>query len=142
MSIPELTPKDSASDKLANVRKAIGAGVSAAFAAAVPLLGLALTDGVVTGEEAGNVAAAFAGGLISVAYVTWQTVNRPKPSDVAKLQDMVAAVPPIVLQAADPSTVQYVGSPELPVDPADLDKASEEVDATPPAEGYTPKHTA
>lgn len=108
---------DTTGDKIANARKAIGAGVSAAFAAAVPLLGTALVDGTVDGTEAGGIAAAFAGALVTVTYVTWQTVNRPKPTDVAALANAVAAVPPIVVQAVPADQVTYVGPPVLPTEP-------------------------
>jgi len=98
---------------------AIGAAVSKAFAAAIPLVGSALTDGTVTADEAGGIAAAPAGALVTVDYVTWQTVNKAKPSDAAALAQAAAAIPPIVLQAVDPTTVQYIGAPELPVDVTD-----------------------
>jgi hypothetical protein len=121
ISTPTPTPEvtDTAGDKLANARKAIAAGVAAAFAAGIPLFGKAILDGVVTADEAGTTAAAFVGALVSVAYVTWQTVNKPKPTDVLALQEAVAAVPPIVIATAvDPAAVEYVGLPDLPVDPA------------------------
>jgi len=95
---------DTTGNKIDNARKSIAAGVSAAFAASIPLVGAALTDGVVTGQEAGGIAAAFAGALVTVGYVTWQTVNKPKPTDVAALDAQVtqlaAASAPIVVVAA------------------------------------------
>ena len=146
MSIPELAT-DTTKDKLAAARKAVGAGVSAAFAAAVPLVGVALTDGVVTGQEAGGVAAAFAGALVSVAYVTWQTVNKPTPSDVAALTAAVQAVPPIVLEAVPNSEQSYQGwvtlpDPDAPLPTAPEGHVQDEIDATPVADDYSPKHTA
>ena len=115
-TIDPTIPTDTFDQKVANGRKAIAAGVSAGFAAAVPLVGAALTDGQVTGDEAGGIAAAFAGALVTVAYVTWQTVNKARPSDVAKLEQAVGAVPPIVLEAVDPATIEYVGEPDLLVE--------------------------
>lgn len=135
-------PKDTTSDKIGNARKAIAAGVAAAFAAGIPIFGRSILDGVITGDEAGLIASAFFGALASVGYVTWQTVNRIKPTDIPKMEAIVGGVPQVVLRAADPATVQYVGLPDVPTDPADLDKAEDEVDETPAPEGYTPKHTA
>jgi len=109
---------DSTADKFANARKALAAGVAAAFAAGVPVFGNAILDGAVSGDEAGLVAAAFFGALFSVTYVTWQTVNRPKPTDIAALAAAVSAVPPVVVQGVDAASVEYVGEPELPEDPA------------------------
>jgi drug/metabolite transporter superfamily protein YnfA len=129
--------EDTTGDKVANARKSIGAGVSAAFAAAIPLVGVALTDGVVTGQEAGGVAAAFAGALVSVAYVTWQTVNKPKPSEQEALGKLIATAAavsaPIVLTEAPPIS-ELVGGMQG-------NFVSEE-DATPVPDGYQSKHTA
>lgn len=121
-------PVDSTGDKLANARKAIAAGVAAAFAAGIPLFGKSILDGTVTGDEAGLIASAFFGALVSVTYVTWQTVNKPKPSDIVALQAAVAAVPPIVVQGFDPTSVEFVGLPDLPADPADLTASTDVVD--------------
>ena len=116
-TLPEV--KNTTGDLLANGRKAAGAGVAAAFAAAVPVLGTALTDGVLDGDELGTIAAAFFGALVSVGYVTWQTVNRPTPKQEAQFVQAVDAaahaVPPIVVQGVDPATVEYVGAPDLPI---------------------------
>jgi len=118
-TLPEV--KNTMSDLLANGRKAAGAGFAAAFAAGIPVLGTALADGVVTGDEVGTIAAAFFGALFSVGYVTWQTANKPTPVQEAAFVQAVdqaaAAVPPIVVQGVDPATVEYVGPPTLPVEP-------------------------
>jgi len=117
-TLPEV--KNTTGDLLANGRKAAGAGVAAAFAAAVPVLGTALTDGVLNGDELGTIAAAGFGALLSVGYVTWQTVNRPTPKQEAQFVQAVDAaahaVPPIVVQGVDPALVEYVGAPDLPVE--------------------------
>lgn len=117
-TLPEV--KNTAGDLITNGRKAIAAGVAAGFSAAVPLVGAALTDGHLDGDELGGIAAAFAGALFAVGYVTWQTVNRPTPKQEAEFVQAVDAaanaVPPIVVQGVDPAVVEYVGEPELPVD--------------------------
>lgn len=141
LNIPT-TFQDTFKDKLANARKAVGAGVTAGIAAATPLFINALQLGSeggasITGPEIGLVVGGFFGALASVGYVTWNTVNKPTPADIAALSAAVSAVPPVFINSTPPSQQEYDGIPvEIPVE------IPKEEDETPVAEGYQPRHTS
>lgn len=150
MTIDSTNVKDTVSDKLANARKAIGAGVTAGIAAATPLIVNAVqlgSDGgaTVTGAEIGIVVGGFFAALASVGYVTWQTANKPKPSDVAETEAVIAKV------AAASAPIVVVASPGAVADDSladadalashDANLFASEVDETPVDGDYDAKHS-
>jgi hypothetical protein len=60
----------------ARIRKAVIAGLGAGVAAAMGLLPQVLADAVVTAEEAGTLAGAFAAALVAVGWATWRVPNK------------------------------------------------------------------
>ena len=141
--------KDTVGAKLANARKAIGAGVTAGLAAATPLFISAIQIGSdggasVTGNEIGAIGGGFVAALLSVGYVTWQTANKPKPTDVAKIGAAIdaaaAASAPVTVLVNSEANTDQVDAVEAAIK-ADAALFSE-VDETPVDKGYEPKHTA
>lgn len=65
-------------------RKAIVAGASAGVAIATPLVGQALTDGVVTADEVAAVASAFIGAAILAGAATWAVRNERSSKDARR----------------------------------------------------------
>lgn len=139
---------DTFKDKLGNARKAIGAGVTAGLAAATPLFISAIqigSDGgaTVTGNEIGAIGGGFVAALLSVGYVTWQTANKPKPTDVAKIEKAIDAAAiasaPITVAVTETATTDNVDAVKAAIEgDAGL---FEETDETPVVEGYEPKHS-
>lgn len=62
----------------ARIRKAVIAGAGAGVAAVMGMLPQVLQDAVVTAQEAGAVAGAFAAALVAVGWATWRVPNKPE----------------------------------------------------------------